>query len=119
MGTEERQRTEKPEVTDEHKKKAKEMARAYDETRPTSTLPGSGGTVGAGGADGGAGTGTGGMGGSGGPETSAIASTKSLNVHLRTSLPPSSCHSGWVFSTSSTSAAFNAFAMIKTSRLRS
>jgi hypothetical protein len=45
MGTEERQRTEKPEVTDEHKKKAKEMARAYDETRPTSTLPGSGGTV--------------------------------------------------------------------------
>ena len=45
MGTEQQQRTEKPEVTDEHKKKAKEMARAYDETRPTSTLPGSGGTV--------------------------------------------------------------------------
>ena len=45
MGTEQQQRTEKPEVTDEHKEQAKEMARAYDETRPTSTLPGSGGTV--------------------------------------------------------------------------
>jgi hypothetical protein len=45
MGTEQRQRTEKPEVTDEHKDKAKEMAKAYDETRPTTTLPGSGGTV--------------------------------------------------------------------------
>ena len=39
------QRTEKPEITDEHKEKAKEMARAYDEERPTSTLPGSDGTV--------------------------------------------------------------------------
>jgi hypothetical protein len=37
--------TEKPEVTEEHKEQAKEMARAYDEDRPTSTLPGSGGTV--------------------------------------------------------------------------
>jgi hypothetical protein len=37
--------TEKPEVTEEHKEKAKEMARAYDESRPTTTLPGSGGTV--------------------------------------------------------------------------
>jgi hypothetical protein len=45
MATEERQRTEKPEVTDEHKKTAKEMARVYDEDRPTSTLPGSDGTV--------------------------------------------------------------------------
>ena len=46
MGTEQQQeRTEKPEVTEEHKDKAKEMARAYDEDRPTSTLPGSGGTV--------------------------------------------------------------------------
>ena len=45
MGSEQRQRTEKPEVTDEHKDKAKEMAKAYDETRPTTTLPGSGGTV--------------------------------------------------------------------------
>jgi hypothetical protein len=39
------QTTEKPEVTDEHKEKAKEMARAYDEDRPTTILPGSGGTV--------------------------------------------------------------------------
>jgi hypothetical protein len=45
MGTEEQQRTEKPEVTDEHKEKAKEMARAYDEDRPSTTLPGSEGTV--------------------------------------------------------------------------
>jgi hypothetical protein len=45
MGTEPQQRTEKPEVTDEHREKAKEMARAYDEDRPTSTLPGSDGTV--------------------------------------------------------------------------
>jgi hypothetical protein len=45
MGTEERQHTEKPEVTDEHKEKAKEMAKAYDEDRPTTTLPGSGGAV--------------------------------------------------------------------------
>ena len=45
MGSEQRQRTEKPEVSDEHKDKAKEMAKAYDETRPTTTLPGSGGTV--------------------------------------------------------------------------
>jgi len=45
MGTEEQQRTEKPEVTDEHKENAKEMAKAYDEDRPTTTLPGSGGAV--------------------------------------------------------------------------
>jgi hypothetical protein len=48
MSTEERderERTEKPEVTDEHTEKAKEMAKAYDEERPTTTLPGSGGTV--------------------------------------------------------------------------
>ena len=37
--------TEKPEVTEEHKQKAKEMARAYDEDRPTTTLPGSDGTI--------------------------------------------------------------------------
>ncbi|MFG1934980.1 hypothetical protein ACGFK1_30715 [Mycobacterium sp. NPDC048908] len=36
--------TEKPEVTDEHKEKAKEMARAYEDLE-TTTLPGSGGTV--------------------------------------------------------------------------
>ena len=46
MGTEQQQqRTEKPEVTEEHKDRAKEMARAYDEDRPTTTLPGSDGTV--------------------------------------------------------------------------
>jgi hypothetical protein len=45
MATEEQQRTEKPEVTEEHKAKAREMVRAYDEDRPTTTLPGSGGTV--------------------------------------------------------------------------
>jgi hypothetical protein len=39
------QLTEKPEITDEHREKAKEMAKAYDETIPTTTLPGSGGTV--------------------------------------------------------------------------
>jgi hypothetical protein len=37
--------TEKPEVTEEHKEQAKEMAKAYDEDRPTSTLPGSEGKV--------------------------------------------------------------------------
>ena len=37
--------TEKPEVTDEHKEKAKEMAKAYDEDRPTTTMPGSGGAI--------------------------------------------------------------------------
>jgi hypothetical protein len=45
MGTEEQQRTEKPEVTDEHKEKAKEMAKAYDDDLQTTTLPGTGGAV--------------------------------------------------------------------------
>ncbi len=45
MGSEQQQRTEKPDVTDEHKEKAKEMAKAYDEDRPATTLPGSSGTV--------------------------------------------------------------------------
>jgi hypothetical protein len=48
MGTEQQQQqqgTEKPEVTDEHKDKAEQMASAYDEDRPTTTLPGSSGTV--------------------------------------------------------------------------
>jgi hypothetical protein len=45
MGTEQQQRTEKPEVTDEHKEQAKKMAEAYDESRPSTTLPGSGGTI--------------------------------------------------------------------------
>ena len=45
MGTEQQQGTEKPEVTDEHKDKAREMAKAYDDSPQTTTLPGSGGTV--------------------------------------------------------------------------
>ena len=52
MGTEEPKKsesgqlTEKPEVTDEHRRKAAEMAKAYDEDAlQTTTLPGSGGTV--------------------------------------------------------------------------
>ena len=35
--------TEKPEVTDEHRQKAKEMAKDYDDDRPTITMPGTGG----------------------------------------------------------------------------
>ena len=38
-------RTEKPEVTDEHREKAKEMAKAYSDDLQTTTLPGSSGTV--------------------------------------------------------------------------
>lgn len=38
-------RTEKPEVTDEHKEQAKEMKESYQEERDTISLPGSGGTV--------------------------------------------------------------------------
>jgi hypothetical protein len=45
MGTEEQLRTEKPEVTDEHRDKAKEMAKAYDDDLQTTTLPGTGGAV--------------------------------------------------------------------------
>lgn len=51
MGTEQEQRTdkreaiEKPEVTEEHKDKAKEMAKAYDDDLQTTTLPGTGGAV--------------------------------------------------------------------------
>ncbi len=37
--------TEKPEITDEHKEKAKEMAKANAEDLQTTTLPGSSGTV--------------------------------------------------------------------------
>jgi hypothetical protein len=39
------QMTEKPEVTDEHKDKAKEMAKSYSDDLQTTTLPGSDGTV--------------------------------------------------------------------------
>jgi len=39
------QLTEKPEVTEEAKEKAKEMAKSYNDDLQTTTLPGSGGTV--------------------------------------------------------------------------
>jgi hypothetical protein len=39
------QLTEKPDVTDEHKEQAKEMAKAYSDDLQTTTLPGSDGTV--------------------------------------------------------------------------
>jgi hypothetical protein len=42
---EERPPTEKPEVTDEHRDKAKEMRKEYDEDRPTIKMPGSDGAV--------------------------------------------------------------------------
>ncbi|WND57573.1 hypothetical protein QQA43_03905 [Mycolicibacterium vanbaalenii] len=34
-----------PDITDEHREKAKEMAKAYSDDLQTTTLPGSGGTV--------------------------------------------------------------------------
>lgn len=37
--------TEAPEVTEEHKRKAAEMAKAYDDQRPTAVLPGTDGTI--------------------------------------------------------------------------
>lgn len=37
--------TEKPEVTDEHREKAKEMRKDYEEDRPTVTMPGTDGAV--------------------------------------------------------------------------
>jgi hypothetical protein len=40
-----REMTEKPEVTDEHRAKAKEMAKVYDEDPVTTTMPGSGGAI--------------------------------------------------------------------------
>jgi hypothetical protein len=43
--TESGQLTEKPEVTEEHKEKARDIAKAYDDDLQTTTLPGSGGTV--------------------------------------------------------------------------
>ncbi|WP_176749586.1 hypothetical protein [Mycolicibacterium grossiae] len=35
----------KPEVTDEHREKAKEMAKAYEDDRPTVAVPGTSNTV--------------------------------------------------------------------------
>jgi hypothetical protein len=40
-----RPRTEKPEVTEEHKDAAKEIMKEYDEDRPTVTMPGSDRTI--------------------------------------------------------------------------
>jgi hypothetical protein len=37
--------TEKPTVTDEHREQAKQMFESYDEDRPTTVLPGTGGTI--------------------------------------------------------------------------
>ncbi len=37
--------TEKPEITDEHKEKAKDMAKANDDDRPTISMPGTDGAV--------------------------------------------------------------------------
>ena len=45
MATEEQHLTEKPEVTDEHRAKAKEMKESYEEDRATVVMPGTGGTV--------------------------------------------------------------------------
>lgn len=45
MATEQQNTTEKPEVTEEHEAKAKEMAKAYQDDRPTVALPGTSNTV--------------------------------------------------------------------------
>lgn len=38
-------RTEAPEVTDDHKKQAAEMRKAYDDQRPTAVMPGTDRTI--------------------------------------------------------------------------
>ncbi|MBX7447377.1 hypothetical protein GR927_05200 [Mycolicibacterium sp. 3033] len=43
--TSDQQLTEKPEVTDKHREKAKKVAEANPDNQPTTTLPGTGGTV--------------------------------------------------------------------------
>lgn len=45
MGDSEPQTTEKPEITDEHREKAREMAKSYQDDRPTVSLPGTANTV--------------------------------------------------------------------------
>lgn len=45
MATEEQHLTEKPAVTDEHRAEAKKMKEAYEEDRPTVTMPGTDGAV--------------------------------------------------------------------------
>lgn len=41
----EQKMTEAPEITDEHKEKAAEMMKSYDDQRPTAVMPGSEGTI--------------------------------------------------------------------------
>ncbi|WP_156657821.1 hypothetical protein [Mycobacterium kyorinense] len=41
----EQKMTEAPEITDEHKEKAAEMMKSYDDQRPTAVMPGSDGTI--------------------------------------------------------------------------
>ena len=43
--TSDQQLTEKPEVTEEHKEKARKVAEANPDNQPTTPLPGTGGTV--------------------------------------------------------------------------
>ena len=43
--TSDQQLTEKPEVTEEHKEKARKVAEANPDNQPTTTLPGTDGTV--------------------------------------------------------------------------
>lgn len=45
MGNDEHGTIPKPDVTDEHREKAKDMAKAYQDDRPTIGLPGSSNTV--------------------------------------------------------------------------
>lgn len=45
MATDEQHLTEKPDVTDEHRAKAKEMRKSYEEDRPTVNMPGTDGAV--------------------------------------------------------------------------
>ena len=45
MGNDEQETIPKPEVTDKHRKEAKEMAKAYEDDRPTIGLPGTSNTV--------------------------------------------------------------------------
>jgi hypothetical protein len=45
QGDEEQKTIPKPEITDEHREKAKDMAKAYEDDRPTIALPGTGHTV--------------------------------------------------------------------------
>jgi hypothetical protein len=45
MGDNEQGTIPKPEVTDEHREKAKEMATAYEDDRPTVSMPGTANTV--------------------------------------------------------------------------